>query len=379
MAGTTIREVLFLAQLPPPIHGASVVSKRAYDVMSARDDLCVTHLWLGGALTNQDVGRKSPAKMLAFATFLAKLAWLFATRKRYAISYLTFAPFSHAALRDGLLIAMSRLIAARTVVHLHAVGLNVVMAGTSLTDRIVRRLVRGAELITITETTAAWVRASNHFKAVHVLANCVADPGAPALVDTPVLRCGYLANLDPRKGVLRFLDCIDEFTRQGLRVTGRIAGPSTASLTIAELTAEIDRRGLGAIVEVAGPLYGEAKTEFFRSIDLFIYLSQHDYFPLVVLEALSFGVVPIVFDIEGQRELVGPTFANNVLAPDLTTRETLATATTIARRYCESRADLNEDKAAARARYLTGYAEENFRKGLETILDRGCVAVSQSK
>lgn len=229
----TESKVLFLAQLPPPVHGASVVSKRAYDIMSDRDDMAITHVWLGGAVTLQDVGQKSAAKMLAFARFLMTLAWLFVTGKRYSIAYLTLAPFSHAALRDGLLIAMSKLVARRTLVHLHAEGLDLVMAGASLPKRVLRRLIHGAELITITEKVAASVRATNHFTAVHLLPNCAGDPGAPMLSTAPALRCGYLANLDPRKGVLRFLDCIEDFRRQGLTVTGQIAGPSTGDLTIA--------------------------------------------------------------------------------------------------------------------------------------------------
>ncbi len=362
-------KVLFLAQLPPPVHGASVVSKRAYDIMSDRDDLAITHMWLGGAVTLHDVGQKSAAKMLAFARFLMTLAWLFVTGKRYSIAYLTLAPFSHAALRDGLLIGMSKLVARRTLVHLHAEGLDLVMAGASLPKRILRRLIRGAELITITEKVAASVRATDHFATVHLLPNCAEDPGAPSLSTAPALRCGYLANLDPRKGVLRFLDCIEDFQRQGLTVTGQIAGPSTGDLTTDQLEHEVERRGLSGVVDVIGPLYGDKKTEFFQGLDLFIYLSQRDYFPLVLIEAMACGVVPIVYDNQGERELVGPTFAANVIAPDLPVEAMTAGVRRIVRRYGESRSELAKDKEAARAYYRARYTEDRFRDGLNAIVD----------
>ncbi len=271
------RKLLFLAQLPPPLHGASATTKRAFDILSSRGDLEVTHLWLGGAETLQDVGRKSLGKFFGFAHFLAILAWHFVTLRRYAIGYLTFAPISHTAIRDGLLIGMSRLLAKRTLVHMHTEGLELVLQGATPVFRLVRWLIRGSELIALTEKIATKARATGHFATVHHLPNCVEDTGTERAPRTSTLRCGYLANLDPQKGVLRFVDCIEECHRRGLPVTARIVGPSTAKLSTSELQAEVERRGLAGIIEVAGPLFGQKKADFYAETDLFIYLSQRDF------------------------------------------------------------------------------------------------------
>ena len=69
-APAVIREVLFLAQLPPPLHGASAMSERIHRILAARPDVRLTHLWLGSAASNADVGRRSAAKLVAFARFL---------------------------------------------------------------------------------------------------------------------------------------------------------------------------------------------------------------------------------------------------------------------------------------------------------------------
>ena len=363
------RKVLFLAQLPPPLHGASAMSKRAYDGMTARPDLALTHLWLGSAASNQEVGRRSLAKLMAFLRFIATLLWQLASGRRYAIGYLTFAPFSHAALRDGILIGLSKLLAGRTIVHLHALGIGAVMTGTSLPKRLLRRLIRGTELITITGKDAVAMRATGHFKAVHLLPNGTEDMGEPPFAPAATLRCGYLANLDPRKGVLRFLDCMAALRRAGLPVTARIAGDETALLSRLQLEAEVRRQGLEGIVEVLGPLYGEPKTNFFATTDVFIYLSAHDYFPLVVIEAMAGGAVPVVFDIEGQRELVGAPFAGNVLAADLAPLALTDAVEDIVRRYHDNRSGLMRDSQVARARYLACYTTARFHDGLNAILD----------
>ena len=363
------QKVLFLAQLPPPLHGASAMSQRAHDGMSARGDLDLTHLWLGSAASNQDVGQRSLGKLLAFLRFVVMLLWQVVRRRRYAIGYLTLAPFAHAALRDGILIALSKLLARRTIVHLHALGIDAVMTGTAMPQRILRRCIRGVELITLTAKDAAAMRATGHFKAVHLLPNGIEDPGEPPFTATATLRCGYLANLDPRKGVLRFLDCMAALRQAGLPVTGRIAGDETAYLTRFELAAEVQRRGLDGTVEVLGPLYGDQKTGFLAASDLFVYLSAHDYSPLVVIEAMAGGAVPIVFDVEGQRELLGQPFAANVLAPDLTAAELSGAVTDIVRRYHDDPARLLHDRTAARARYISGYTAATFHVGLNAILD----------
>ena len=367
-SGEARRKLLFLAQLPPPLHGASGMSKRIYDIMAARGDLSLTHLWLGGAASNADVGKRSPTKMLAFIRFVGLLVWQLLAGKRYAIGYLTLAPFAHAALRDGVLIALSKLLAGRTIVHLHALGIGSVMAGRTASKRLLRRLIRDVELITLTAKDATTIGATGHFKSVHHLPNGIEDPGVPLFGTSPTLRCGFLANLDPRKGVLRFLDGIEALRQAGVPATGRIAGDSTGHLTRQQLEVEVARRGLADVVAVVGPLYGEAKTQFFATTDVLLYLSAHDYFPLVVIEALAGGAVPVVFDIEGQRELVGPTFAGNVVAPDLPQEALLATVVKIVRRYHEDRTALAADRRLARARFEACFTIDRLRQGFNAIL-----------
>jgi hypothetical protein len=368
-AAASVRKVLFLAQVPPPLHGASAMSKRVHEIMQARGDLVVEHLWLGGAVTMNDVGRRSPGKFFGFFKFLVILAWKFVTGQRYGLAYLTLAPFSHAALRDGLLVAMSKMIGERTLVHLHAERLEAVLAGATLPMRLLRSMIRGCELIAITEGVAASVRGTGHFSAVHILPNCADDPGEPEIGTAAHIRCGFLANLDPKKGVLRFLDCIEALKREGEPVVGRIAGPSTAELTIEALKEDIRRRGLDGVVEAVGPLYGEEKVSFFRHIDVFVYLSQRDYFPLVVIEAMACGGVPIVYDFAGQRELVSPAFAGNVVMPDQPVSSMTAAAGKIIRGYNDHRDLLAKDRAKARAFFLASYTQDKFSVRLNAILD----------
>tara|TARA_B100000161_G_scaffold229167_1_gene176020 strand:- start:562 stop:933 length:372 start_codon:yes stop_codon:yes gene_type:complete len=55
-----------------------------------------------------------------------------------------------------------------------------------------------------------------------------------------------------------------------------------------------------------GPLYKKEKNNFFRKVDFFIFLSEYvnESEPLALLEALSYGCIPIVFNIGSIKDLV---------------------------------------------------------------------------
>ena len=90
---------------------------------------------------------------------------------------------------------------------------------------------------------------------------------------------------------------------------------------------------------------------------------------------MASGVVPIVYDNQGERELVGPPFAANVIVPDLSVEAMTAGVTRIVRRYDENRLELAKDRETARAYYLARYTEDRFRDGLNAIVD-GCCATT---
>ena len=123
---------------------------------------------------------------------------------------------------------------------------------------------------------------------------------------------GYLANLDPRKGVLRFVDSLAAAHAAGVPFEAVIAGPATPFLSKDGVLARIDGLGLGGIVAVEDGKYGTEKDTFLRGLDVLLYPSLHDHAPLVVIEALSYGVVPIVIDTGGIQEILGAGLSQNV-------------------------------------------------------------------
>lgn len=363
------RTVLFLAQMPPPIHGVTTMSRRVRAMIEALPGYSVEHLWLGGARTLHDVGKASARKIAGFAWLLARLALRGLTGKRYDLTYQTLAPHGDAAVRDGLIIWLSRRLTRRALVHLHTQGLDELLAGDTPRRRLLRAMITGSELIAISGHVGEMARRSGRFTRVHDLPNLVEDPGSPEFAAAGVLRCGYLGNYDARKGVLRFIDCIAAIKSAGIAVEARIAGGPTKHLSADDVRAYAAGKGVGDVVSVLGFVSETEKQTLFRALDLFIYPTDHDLAPLVVLEAMALGTVPIVFDTGGLREMVGPEFADHVITEKRDSAVFTIAIAALAKRYAEAPLFLEAAKARARACYEVRYTPEIYQQRLVAILD----------
>lgn len=97
----------------------------------------------------------------------------------------------------------------------------------------------------------------------------------------------FISRIHPIKNLLGLLRVWATIQPEGWKL--EIAGPAEGGHD-KELEFEIKRLKLSATVRLIGPLYGEAKAEFYRSASLFILPSFSENFGIVVPEALSYNV-----------------------------------------------------------------------------------------
>lgn len=166
-----------------------------------------------------------------------------------------------------------------------------------------------------------------------------APPGAS-------LRLGYISNITAEKGIFTFLDVVAAANAGDLAVEADIAGP---------IDPAIQRRfrervaSLGS-VRYCGPVYEQAKTEFFGRLDVLLFpsLYRNEAEPVVILEALRQGVPVIAF----ARGCVGCMVPHQA---GLTMRETEAFSVRAIEQlklFVSDRDALSRSKVAARAAFL---------------------------
>ncbi len=369
---------LFLAQLPPPIHGVSMMSKQVYDMVGTLGAYEIDYLWSGSAKNLNDIDKKSLGKIFGFATLVMTLVFRFVSGKRYDTAYLTFAPWTHAAIRDGFLAWLAGLSSGRVLLHLHGEGLTQVIGQKGIRNKLIYWLIQKSELVAITGSSAALARQSAIFSKVHLLPNFVANPANSPLPKTSRTTGGegkrsleilFLGNLDPRKGVLQFLDFIQALDKEGLAVKAKIVGAATKFLSVEDVRKEGEKRNIGGLLSVLGPRYGQDKTDFLRQGDIFLYPSRHDYAPLVLIEAMSAGLIPITYDTGGIAEIAGDYFQGHVISPRLPQPVQNSIVIGLIKKYSADYKTLEQDKAKARLLYEQKYTKEKFIHNFTSILD----------
>ena len=124
------------------------------------------------------------------------------------------------------------------------------------------------------------------------------------------VRVGHVSNLSLEKGMQEVVDTAAGLTAAGHPFELHVAGAAQDDVTRTLLdTLRGDPR-----VTVHGPLYGEALLDFYARLDLLLFPSRyrHEAAPMVVLEAASCGVPAVAYPIGSIPELV---FAEELLAP----------------------------------------------------------------
>lgn len=367
--GTAMQTFLLLAQLPPPVHGVSTITAKVAAVAADTGDFDVVHLWRGSASSVSDIGRRRWTKALAFAGLLVRTL---ARRIRFGrahLAYTTLAPHGDAVLRDALLIAAARLSAKTVLVHLHTRGLEEILAGASPYRRLLRALISDTELVTPTQASADAAATSSVFRTVHRLDNFAPVPPVMTGGTKPptTLCCAFMGHIDPRKGALRFVAAIRHLAAKGLPIAAKVAGASSRFMSAQEFQTEIEADA--PLIEFQGFKSGAAKDAFLASTDLFIYLSRHDFAPLVLIEAMSHGAIPIAFDIGAVKDLLGPEFASHVIPADGTEDEWKARIAEITNDYVVDPARLERDREVARRRFMHTFTEAKFADQLRSILE----------
>ena len=370
-----VRSVLFLAQLPPPHHGQSAMAAAIYEFLELEASCTMRHSWRGGARKANDVGKRRLGKYLGFVGLLAQLLFDWARGRRYDLAYLGMAPWAHTLWRDALLVSVAKLLADRCWLHVHGQGLEAILSGPGPRNALLRRMLGGTELIAMTDDVARAGAASGLFRRVIPLANMAPDPGQQDPIATPQdgiaqrrLHIGCLGNLDPRKGVIDFVDTVDALVADGLPVTATIVGGDTAALTASQLRAHIQELGADRFITVAGRVSEAEKSRLLKDFDVFLYLSHHDLAPLAVIEALAHGCAPILLDIGGLRDMVGRALADQVLPAEADTAALYPRIHALISAYCADPVRLAQTKAEARLRYVDKFSPARFYQALAAAL-----------
>jgi glycosyltransferase involved in cell wall biosynthesis len=128
---------------------------------------------------------------------------------------------------------------------------------------------------------------------------------APLRAPEGHLMVGLLSNLSDEKGLYRFLKLAEEAVGSGLPATFILAGPTTNERDASAIARTANR--LKDHFQYRGALYGDARSAFYRDVDIFAFPTGYDNEaqPLVLYEAMAHGAAVVSVDRGCIAEQVG--------------------------------------------------------------------------
>ena len=117
-------KILFLAQLPPPMHGASLRNKAIFESKIIRDDYELVYLPFNYSNSIEELGKFSFKKLLLFIKLFLKLIWK-SIRRDFDAVYFTYSLRRNGVLRDTLFVVLFRLFNIPIVFHFRNKGAKV--------------------------------------------------------------------------------------------------------------------------------------------------------------------------------------------------------------------------------------------------------------
>jgi glycosyltransferase involved in cell wall biosynthesis/ubiquinone/menaquinone biosynthesis C-methylase UbiE len=357
--------VLFIAHLPPPVHGVTVMSELIANSQLLKQNFEIRVIPLQFANTIAEIGQIQIKKLYkAFVT--ASNIILECLFLKPDLAYLTLTPTGFSFYRDLIYVAILKAFRIKRVFHLHGQGIAAATNRRWITI-IYGWAFRESAVILLSDLLYEDIRSVASKSNCFILPNAIHDPEMDLTtrgfrnVPPNIL---YFSNLSEKKGCLVLLDALSILARTGISFRATFAG-SWASEAIEKMFfSKLEEYSIEPYVEYLGPQYGEDKWRLFNRADIFVLPSFTEAFPLVVLEAMAASLPVVAANVGGIPDMIRDGANGFLVSPG--NSEMLADCLIKLVNDPELRADFGRSN---RQKFLRDYGVERFEAGLKEVFD----------
>lgn len=357
-------KVLFLVQLPPPIHGASAVNLSIKNSAYINNSFSTKYFNISPAKDLTDIGKFSIGKIFKLAKIFIGVINGFIEFKPNLV-YITLSPHGLAFYKDALIALTIKSLGGKIVYHLHGKGIEKQTRTSWIKNKIYRHVFNKAHVIHLSEKLYFDIDTirdpSTTITAVQNGINGSAF--IPIKKNNPVLTFVYLSNFIPAKGadiLIRATALIDKKYSDSFKV--KLIGKPSNSSYFQELKALITT-DLEQKISIIGPKYGTDKIRELLTSDVFVLPTKNDCFPLSILEAMAAGLPVISTDEGAIADIVDHGITGDIIT-DINPHSLAAAMT----KYLQSRSYSEDCAEAATAKYNLKYTQEIFEQNLVSTL-----------
>lgn len=357
------KKVLFLMQLPPPIHGASAVNKTIQTSKLINTSFFTQYVNITPAKDIEDIGKFSPSKLAA--TFLIFYrAFTAYIKLKPDLVYMTLSPRGLAFYKDGFLALALKTCGARIVYHMHGKGVSSSANESFFKRKLYQAVFSRASIITLSpllDNDLAGI-ADRRMPILHV-ANGIDYQEFQKEDFRREITFTFLSNFVPSKGLETIIRAAQELHREGYENIEYkfIGGFRNGDYERRIRTIVTDSPDI--CFNFTGPLFGQEKLKELVNTDVFVYPTENDCFPLVVLEAMSLGLPVITSDQGALSEIVDHGVTGEILKSN--SPKELAAVMRKLIKDKEYRVALGVN---GKEKFLENYTQEIFEKNMIAVL-----------
>lgn len=305
------KNIMVVGPIPPPWGGAALMIKNLID--SEFDGIIFQFVPMEFSRDMDEIGRFRWHKLLRLPVLIGRI-WRARFQKHCNVLY--YPPGGEtvtAILRDVAVLLSCRVLFKRVVFHAHAGGFIEVAEIAPLPIRLLARLAyrRPDIFIQLTEKSPPDGVIVKAKRVVYVPCG-LPDDGERYLTrfrdETTSKKATllFVGVVSPSKGVMILLEACAQLKANGYRFLLRVMGRFHSPDFEAECSSFITERDLEDDVEFLGVLTGDDKWQAFCTADIFCFPSvfESENQPLVILEAMQFGLPVVASDWRGISTMV---------------------------------------------------------------------------
>lgn len=359
-------KILLILHLPPPVHGAAMVGQYIKDSQSFNGQFRVRYINLSTSVSVDEIGKNGLKKWLRYAILLSK-TFYYGMFWRPDLVYITLSSHGAGLVKDSIVVLICRLLRLKHVFHFHNKGVKQ-YAKTPIGAFLYPFVFKKAEVILLSPQLYSDIAEFVPLERVQYCAN-----GIPVITeqtstnkqvhsqDSP-LELLFLSNLISNKGIWEVMHACRLLRDQKMVFYCTLAGRE-GDVKVEELKEFINRHHLEEFVEYIGIVSGETKSKVFEKAKIFLHPTKEDCFPLVLLEAMQFGL-PIISTHEGAIPEIVEDGLNGFLIEE-NNAEALAETIT---RYILDPSLLQKHGIRNRRKYIENYHINVFEERFCTVI-----------